>query len=376
MEKSRHIFHNLIIALLGLLLIPVVVILLGLLYVNVLTPLFYTVFPSECTVTEQPVNINAREYNHANNCQKNASVWMAEHDGRLLFYSRWCTDVSERTKYYNQLSVFEDGTATRLDSADAVILARQGDYIYYYAWSDIELGKDKYDLYCLNAANGKKTYLASVNWQPEHSFVSADDGTLYILADNSEGRFYPVAGNTVGSQAVPKETYLLNDNVYSTEGEITKQLYVTDSSGIKKKIDNIPGGEINIIPCDAGLLVHNPKDRDMLFLIDAETNELINLFPVSDGHPESTVNIHGNDVFLSFSRDFYHEDIDSYAPIENDTLVGTYRISMDDFSVKKISDSVYTGLYIFDDSGIFACDDNSHIYKLDFDGNTVLTLLE
>ena len=88
MKAPKRIFHYALIAFLILLLLPVIIVLLALLYVNVLFPLFFTVFPSECTVTEQPVNINAGEYNYANNCQKNASVWMAEHDGRLRKYYR------------------------------------------------------------------------------------------------------------------------------------------------------------------------------------------------------------------------------------------------------------------------------------------------
>ena len=62
--------------------------------------------------------------------------------------------------------------------------------------------------------------------------------------------------------------------------------------------------------------------------------------------------------------------------IPDDTVSGTYRISLSDCSSEKISDEIYSGLFIFDDSGIFACDENGRVYWLDFDGNVIGTLLE
>ena len=42
----------------------------------------------------------------------------------------------------------------------------------------------------------------------------------------------------------------------------------------------------------------------------------------------------------------------------------------------KLSDAVYTGLYIFDDEGIYACDGKGRIYFLDFDANVIDTLVQ
>ena len=60
---------------------------------------------------------------------------------------------------------------------------------------------------------------------------------------------------------------------------------------------------------------------------------------------------------------------------ENDNVKGTYRINLDDYSMEKISDMIFDGMFIFDDAGIFACDENNKVYKLDFDGNVIKRLL-
>ena len=54
---------------------------------------------------------------------------------------------------------------------------------------------------------------------------------------------------------------------------------------------------------------------------------------------------------------------------------GTFRIDTEDFSVEKISDYVYDGLFIFDNESIFACDTGKNIYQLDMDGRVLKTVI-
>ena len=61
---------------------------------------------------------------------------------------------------------------------------------------------------------------------------------------------------------------------------------------------------------------------------------------------------------------------------ENDEMEGLYRINLLDGNIVKISDLFFDGLYIFDDTGIFACDEYCSIFKLGFDGEVIDTLLE
>lgn len=87
----------------------------------------------------------------------------------------------------------------------------------------------------------------------------------------------------------------------------------------------------------------------------------------------------GNNVFED-KLYYYVERYEKYGILgmtrfENDEIEGTFIINLKDLSVEKVSDKIYNGLYIFDDTGIYACDDKCNIVKLDFDGKMVGTLL-
>ena len=50
-------------------------------------------------------------------------------------------------------------------------------------------------------------------------------------------------------------------------------------------------------------------------------------------------------------------------------MEGTYRISLKDYSVEKLNDNIYDGLYYFGDAYIYACDRDGGIYRLNLDGS-------
>ena len=61
---------------------------------------------------------------------------------------------------------------------------------------------------------------------------------------------------------------------------------------------------------------------------------------------------------------------------EKDTAEGTYRIDLTDFSVVKVSDQIYNGLYYFGGDCLYTCDEYCNIYVLDMQGNILNTVLE
>ena len=88
---------------------------------------------------------------------------------------------------------------------------------------------------------------------------------------------------------------------------------------------------------------------------------------------ESSIALHENKIFLSVRR--YRE----FGPLSlgylidsNDDLEGLYTINMSDFSVRKISDSFYTGLYNLDGTCLYGCDTDGNVYKIAFDGASQL----
>lgn len=336
---------------------------------DTLIPMYYSLFPKQCSITTEDIVIEDERYNPGNNFQNKASVWMAAYNEKLYFHPTWCSDVSNRTKYYEYLSVFDCGTAVQLIKIEDSIVGMQNGFVFYRSFPD-EYGRDNGEILRYSIRDGKSTSVLSSD---ADCFFSAD-GILHL---STESECYAIQNGLISPASMAKESYLLNNRTYTIEGRFESEtIIVTDAEGAAMDLSMIiPKGRKSIIPCEKGLLVHNEGQGELLYLIRESDGAVVELFTVPCMKSISAVNIHDNLAFISFSRYRYDELLDSTVPYENDSLSGTYQINLDDCTVRKISNSIYTGLYIFDDSGIFACDDNCHIYKLDFEGNLVDTLL-
>ena len=335
--------------------------------ITILFPLYYSYFPYQCTITSEPVVILQAEYNPVNNMQTNTSVWMGTYNGQLYFYPKQYANFRKTTRFKKSISVFRNGGADvllKLDLGQYIVGMNEG-YIYYLENSN---------LYCYDVLKNETT-LVSTYCSP-HLFTPT--GSWLIRKDETDSKFYAVHGDTVESTPIEIEPYTLNGKLYVRPDRYYHDFFTVEKQGEQEIVQDVPiQNESNcILYSEEGLLVLQKYDRNILRWICANSGEIVELFSIPDGHPDSAVNIHGNDVYLSFNRDFLNKETGNYYYMEEDPLVGTYRISLDDFSTEKISDSIYSGLYIFDDSGIFACDENCHIYKLDFDGNLISTILE
>jgi len=51
-------------------------------------------------------------------------------------------------------------------------------------------------------------------------------------------------------------------------------------------------------------------------------------------------------------------------------------IHLDDFSVEKLSDQVYNGLYVFNDGYLYACTERGSVYQFDREWKLVKTILD
>ena len=343
---------------------------------NVCEKWYYTVFPKSCAITSEEVSCTESLNNPANNQQAGANVWLGTYDGKIYFYPMIYSDVRQQTVFYQYLSVFDNQSATRLTKLDGNIIGMQDGYVYYHAWPHEASLYNDCGIYSYNISDDSKTLLFSLGDNCFDGYISST-GILYIPADESGEEFYSVSKDSISSGLEQKEFHELNGKFYSIEGAASSQVIsCIDENGKKTYLNReIPQGNKSIIRSNNGLLVHNEGQGELLYLIHGETNEVIELFTVPCHFSRSAVNIHGSSIYLSFSRSQFDSSGDFIIPFENDTLSGTYRIDLNTYSSEKISDSVYTGLYIFDSSGIYACDSNCHIYKLDFDGNVITTLL-
>lgn len=317
------------------------------------------------TPIQQDVTILDYQYHPGNSRQYEASVQMTAFDGRLYF-----SLSGERTR---SLYVLKEGKMEQVTQLSEDVMAMGDGYVYY---SDVN-SNSEWCLYCYDISANEAAMLMpmerhvrgnSMDWRTSYL---TDDGTYCFYADDA---CYPITGTTIGEPVQTRETYAIGNHSYYIDGRTLMRKHAGEPP--QNLSEYVPDGVKSMISCEGGLLVHNANNGNLLYFIEEESGEIVELFSVPCIYSVSAVNVHGTDVFLSFKR-FEKEGLfGSYVRFKNDTMEGTYRISLNDYAVEKISDEIYNGLFIFDDTGIYACDEDCHIYKLDFDGNVIMSLLE
>lgn len=326
-------------------------------------------------ITSEPIEITEDGYYPANYKQNEAKVILSVTDGKLFFFPRQFPAVDYRTKFDRYLSVFDDGTVRRIARfhhmrySDVITMANG--YVYYTKPALQHMTH----IYSYHLLSGEESYLTTVPTLGEQYFL--EDGTLFLAVDRDASGYYAIEGDVLRGQTSRRESYVLNGNTYTVEEyHGMEEIVRYDKNGNPEILrDFIPYGHKSLIPCKEGLLIHNEWAGDLLYFIHGDSEEIIELYSVECVASISAVNVHNGYVYLSYKRYEKHGEF-GMVRYKNDDQKGTYRIRISDGSVEKLSDKVYSALYIFDDTGIYACDDFCNTYKLDFDGNVVMILLE
>jgi hypothetical protein len=336
----------------------------------------WDLFIKDPYITDEPIEIQDASYYHGNNLQLNASVLMTSWDGQLYFYISDSGTIN-RSDYDRQLCLFHDGTISIVRRFDKQILAMKDGRIYLRT-STSEGGDHM--LYCYNIAEDTETELVSFSWAG--SFNHRDnvarimaDGVLYLRVCSDTQDYFPIEDSHVGEPETWQESYLFGEYRYVVaEDAYGARSIVRMTAGESSSyVYDLPPGRLNVFFCEGGLLLHNEMFGNLLYYIEGNTGKLVTLFTIECARSVSAVNVHGTYAYLSFVR--YEKDDTVFAKTyDDDTLTGTYRIDLVDYSAEKISNNVYNGLYIFDDSGIYACDVNNDIYKIDFDGDVIMKM--
>ncbi len=365
----------------------------------VLFLLYYLWLGYKVTVSKAPVTIQPTGTHPANNRQYGASVWMDVCDGNLVFFPNPSNDGSLfATPYRGNLLEYSANGVNRLHSLNKGkslnILGSFDGFLYYRV--DVT-GSYNYDLYCHNLNTGEDIRLfpreEDKNLQPPidtnvmnaSGVFYAEDGSVFFQLfpeHNKEILYVHVKGDTVLGVETLTQGYPLGDRVYyvvNGYADFPPRICYTEGDGVLKEIPlDKTAQDRAIIPTEHGLLIHNIRERSTsaCFLYFIDTNyELHKLFSCEAMESTTAVTVWGDYAFFSILRyEGYQKDGILLRRFENDTVEGTYRINLDDYSTEKISDKMYDGLYNFDDNHLYACDRNCSIYQLDFDGNVVDTL--
>ena len=311
----------------------------------------------------------------ANNCQFNASVWMGVYDGQLYYLT------NSRSNVLRCLGNIDEEILLS-DKKEVSVLGYDGRTLYYRLEEEQPGQALITTLCCCNLSTREITELKKY-LDPDEGLIPAmcvfpGDGIAYFKHLCHEGYLTVNDHEVVNENNTNREYQIqLGDWLYfMDEQSAVEHVYRQGKSGDVEEVVLAGALRRSLIPTDKGILVHNERTHDLLYLIDTE-GDVTELFQIECDMSISALTVNATDVFLSVRRLKLGGPFGAGSAVRypGDTLSGTYRISLEDYSVEKISDEVYNGLYIFNDSGIFACDGDRRIYKLDFDGNVIETLL-
>ena len=324
----------------------------------------------------------------ANNYQSSPSLELCSYDGKLYFVWEKSGFLDLRS-YSGWLCMLEDGKIKKVkylahNSYLAVLGVADG-HLYYH---EVNRGYTESELYSYSFETGDITLLSTQELTDSYC-VFGEDGAFMValsLFDRKPITFLRIVGDEVAAVTDNEQDWsfrLGSREYFLADGprELAAVVYCREESGEVSALPLEWAGRRSLIPTDHGLLVYNSGWSHLLYLIDEE-GEVTELFDADCFRSRSAVTVYRDAVYLSVKR---YQNGGNFGAggsesIPDDTMSGTYRISLTDHSVEKLSDAVYDGLFIFDDTGIYACGKpqiySISIYKLDFDGNVVDTLLE
>ncbi len=300
----------------------------------------------------------------ANRVQSPFRMDLMSYEGELYLFK----EVGAFDQY--TLCKFSDGRVKKVFCPKECyrFLGFSNGFLYYTVREGYDKEKGTIEsIRCYNVETGTDSALITDSFSPSIAAIEyTEDGSIFVPLEHSNpARYIHIKKDKVITKDATGTGFRLGDRTYFLRnGWLT---CVDDDH------DGGPAwsyGLQRVIPYEDGLLVHNPEGSLILKWVDINGNETT-IFSVPCMDARSAANIHGSDVYFSFKR---YEEYGSIGMrrYENDTLEGTYRLSLKDFTFEKINDRIFNGFYNFDDTGFYCTDDEYNIYKMDFDGNVTL----
>lgn len=331
----------------------------------------------DMTYTNFPVFIPDSEINLSNFRQTNASVDLFVQQNELFFILRGGYTADDyNPKNIGRLGVLRDGQGQYFrDMPQNLGETLIWDGYAYYGWGTYDISRGSV-LHRFDLHDGKIDKLKDIH---SNAFATSKelsvglDGVFYYVADSNAAKGYPIINGEGGELTNIPCTYELGDHVYYGNWVVGGSLSEIEESGKVRDI-SLGGGYEWFLPYKDGLLAMNLTNGNTLHYIDGN-GTITKLFSDDCDYGVMAANSWDNYVFVSIQRYRMNEKRYDKYYYEDDTQSGTYRIDMRDFSIKKISDNAYNGLYIFSEGEIFGCNTDSCVDKLDFDGNHLMDII-
>ncbi len=200
---------------------------------------------------------------------------------------------------------------------------------------------------------------------------------LYVQEPNAQPQYLHVANGQVLSITDKQMTYQSENFEYYTAAyyqDAVERVLTVDQQDALHELTLAPARRRTVLPCEQGFIVHNEGYSQLLYYV-SPSKEIATLFEIPCMCSDSAVTMSENHIYLSIRRNEGYDD-KSLRRFEHDTLEGTYMIDLENDSVTKISDHIYTGMYYFGGEQIYATDDFCRIDVLNLQGEVISTLFE
>ena len=336
------------------------------------------------SVTVQPIFLDPYAESHEIVIQDQAKLWLGCWEGALYVYPVFHPHSFGTAAQY--LSRLEPGKLRKIcklsvageTNSDVTTIAGQiGRELYFFSSAD-----QMNSLYKMDLGSGKSELV----WSGQQSIFRRDirvEGSelwLRLFDDGIQGDYLLVREGNARVVSNALRPYYLGEKEYvlNYEPGYDPCLLMRERGGEWQDTGLDCGNKCTLISTQYGLVVHcsgySKGGKQHLYLIQP-TGEAVELLSFPCLYSVSAINIFDEKLYYSMKRYEKYGEI-GMTRYENDEVEGSYIINLTDLSAEKVSNMIFDGLYIFDDSGIIACDENCNIYKLDYKGNVIDVLLE
>lgn len=338
------------------------------------------------------VSVNSDEFSYSNSRQDCMGIKMQAIDGRLYIYMPRPDAHIEPSIFVfekNGVSEMENVLITNWYKSlwNDQLVGFENGYMYierHPAKATESAYPQKAELICYDLATGDMTTLLCTEDAPSLDTSFDENGVFYAsIRENTsekEKQYQAIQGSQLLDHVVSKpdlrsgtvaevlEAYNGHTKILS-ESQLEHTLASVQALGIKNST-------CTLYPCVSGWMIHIDRCSVPLWLVSFD-GTVSKVFEFESMTTSSSFNIYGDQAYLSFKRYEKWDDHMNYflQPYANDTISGTYRIDLTDFTMTKVSADSYRGIFIFDDTSILTVDINYGVYQLDPNGCLVNTLI-
>ena len=319
-------------------------------------------------VTNETIRVQPQDISNANRYQRDSFVDMFTVGDRLFYYiDSWTGSMGQRSRFDGYLCQIENGEITPIKKM-TTLFAVDAPYLYYEE-ADV--------LYAYNFDIKQEMKLLDLPRDRVHQYHLDEDGTFKFILAMDDTLCHVIEDGVIVRTEEGKTwgEYQCGEFRYKLEGVIASdnRLYCQNED-ITDRIGNADYRAL--VPYGDSLFLLNAGHEEVLYQIDPDGQIRLLFQEIPCMCTDVCVNFYENYAFVSFRRWESYDSGFGMKRYENDTLEGTYRIDLKDGSTKKISDSIYNGMFIFDDSGIYCSNHDGDISKIDFDGNLLTKIVD